>query len=64
MAEATSTHPEGPSTQHFRTPVPKTIRGMAFGTRNRKYWVLGPSGTDNGLLAARQQSKFLGDVAS
>ena len=36
-------HPEGPSTQYFRTLVPKTIEGMIFGTRSLKYWVLGPS---------------------
>ena len=23
--------------------MPKTDKGMVFGTRNRKYWVLGPS---------------------
>ena len=36
-------HPEGPSTQYLRTLVPKTIEGMAFGNRNPKSWVLGPS---------------------
>ena len=36
--------PEGPSTQHLRTLVPKAIDGMVFGTRVLKYWVLGPSG--------------------
>ena len=35
--------PEGPSTQDLRTLVPKTIEGMAFGTRILRYWVLGPS---------------------
>ena len=39
--------PKGPSTQYFGTSVPKTINRMVFGTRNRKYWVLGPSG--NGM---------------
>ena len=37
-------YPEGPSTQYFRSLVPKTIRLMAFGTRDLKHWVLGPSG--------------------
>ena len=36
--------PEGPSTQYLRTLVPNTNKGMVFGTRNLKYWVLGPSG--------------------
>ena len=36
--------PEGPSTQHLRTLVPKTIKGMVFGARVLKSWVLGPSG--------------------
>ena len=36
--------PEGPSTQYLRTLVPKAIKGMVFGTRVLKYWVLGPSG--------------------
>ena len=45
-------YPEGPSTQYSRTLVPKTMKGMVFGTRDLKYWVLGPSGlhsrnTDN-----------------
>ena len=34
--------PEGPSTQHLRTLAPKAI-GMAVGTRDLKYEVLGPS---------------------
>ena len=33
---------EGPSSQHLRTLVPKTINGMVFGTRVLKYWLLGP----------------------
>ena len=38
-------YPEGPSTQYLRTPVPKTMPLMAFGTRVlKKNWVLGPSG--------------------
>ena len=35
---------EGPSSQCLRTLVPKTIQGMASGTRVLEYWVLGPSG--------------------
>ena len=35
---------EGPSTQYSRTLVPKASKGMVFGTRVLKYWVLGPSG--------------------
>ena len=38
-------YPEGPSTQHIRTLVPKTVKGMVFGTRVLEYWVLGPSGS-------------------
>ena len=37
-------NPEGPSTQHLRSLVSNTIQSMIFGTRNLKYWVLGPSG--------------------
>ena len=37
------TIPEGPSSQYLRTLVPNTIKGMVFGTRVLKYWVLGPS---------------------
>ena len=36
--------PEGPSTQYLRSLVPNTIKSMVFGTRNLKYWLLGPSG--------------------
>ena len=39
-----SSSPEGPSTQCLRTPVPNTIKGVVFGTRVLKYWVLAPSG--------------------
>ena len=39
--------PEGPSIQYLRLLVSKTILFMAFGTRDLKYWVLGPSGVDN-----------------
>ena len=38
-------HPVGPTTQYFRTLVPKTIKGMVSRTRVLKCWVLGPSGT-------------------
>ena len=40
-------YPEGPSTQYLRTLVPNTIKSKVFGTRNLKYWVLGPSGLIN-----------------
>ena len=36
--------PKGPSTQYLKTLVPKTIKGMVFGTRVFKSWVLGPFG--------------------
>ena len=36
--------PEGPSTQYFRSLVPNTIISMVVGTRNLRYWVLGPLG--------------------
>ena len=36
-------NPEGPSTQYVRTLVPRAIKNMVFGTRDLKYWVLGPS---------------------
>ena len=35
--------PEGPSTEFFRLLVPKTILLLVLGTRDFKYWVLGPS---------------------
>ena len=38
------TYQKGPSTQYLRTLVPKAMKGMAFGTRVLKYWVLGPFG--------------------
>ena len=50
--------PEGPSTQYIRTLVPKTIKGMDFGTRILKYWVLGPSG--GGSSVGQSQSGTLG----
>ena len=40
------TTPEGPSTQYLRTLVPNTIKGMVFGTRDLRYWVLRPSGNN------------------
>ena len=36
--------PEGPSTQYLKTLVSKTSKGMVYGTRSLKRWVLGPSG--------------------
>ena len=36
--------PEGPSTHYSRTPVPNSIKGIVFGTRDLMYWVLGPLG--------------------
>ena len=47
--------PEGPSTQYFRTLVPNTTEGMAFGTRIVAYRVLGPSG----LLSGSNVDLFL-----
>ena len=38
--------PEGPSTQSLGSLVPDTIKSMVVGTRNLKYWVLGPSTSD------------------
>ena len=38
---------EGPSTECFRTLVPKTIMGMALGARVPKDWVLGLPGKDS-----------------
>ena len=40
-------YPEDPSTQYLRTLVAKPIKGMVFGTRILKYWVLGPLGHKN-----------------
>ena len=40
-------NPKGPSTQYLRTLVPKVIRGMVFGIRVFKSWVLGPFGQDH-----------------
>ena len=39
-------YPKGPSpsTQYLRTLAPKTPKSMVLGTRDLKYWVLGPSG--------------------
>ena len=41
--------PQGPSTQYLRTLVPKTMYGMAFGTRVLKKWVRAPSGLGHPL---------------
>ena len=49
--------PEGPSTQYVRSLVPDTIKGMVFGTRNRKYWVLGPCGKWWGLVAFQRHAQ-------
>ena len=38
------TYPEGTSTQYLRPLIPNTIKGMVFGTKVLKYFVLGPSG--------------------
>ena len=36
-------HPEGPSTQCIALLVPEAIPSMGSGSRDLKYWVLGPS---------------------
>ena len=36
----------GASTQYLRTLVPKTRPLVVFGSRDLKYWVLGPSGLE------------------
>ena len=58
------TYPEGPSTQHLRTLVPNTSKGMVFRTRDLKYWVLGPSeiDTDTRLGCGRSQIIRSGDL--
>ena len=38
---------EGSSTQHLRSLVPKAIKGMVFGTKDVKNWVLGPAGVES-----------------
>ena len=43
-------YPEGPSTQYLKTLIPTAIKGMVFGTRVLKHWVLGPSGVGHGRL--------------
>ena len=37
--------PEGPSTQHVRLLIPESLEGMMSGTRDLKYWILGPFGS-------------------
>ena len=37
--------PRGSKCQNLVSLVPSTIKAMAFGTRNLKSWVLGPSGS-------------------
>ena len=46
-----------PSSQYSRTLVPNTIKGMVFGIRNLKYWVLGPSGAVGPLVAALNKAE-------
>ena len=44
-APGTASHPESPSTQYSRFLFPKPIPTMVSGTRDPKYWVVGPSGS-------------------
>ena len=39
--------PEVPSTQYLRPLVPNSIKGMSFGTRAVKCWLLGTSGHED-----------------
>ena len=41
--EGIYTNPEGPSTQYLRILVLNTTESMVFGTKDLKYWLLGPS---------------------
>ena len=53
--------PEGPSTQYLWTLVPNTIKGMVFGTRDLKHWVLGPSGygtSHRGILRGQRKCQL------
>ena len=50
--EAQQQGPEGPSTQFLRTLVPKTSKGMVFGARVLKYWVLGPAWLDGRAISS------------
>ena len=50
--------PKGPYTAHVRTLVPKTIPGMAFGTRLLKWAVYGPFGVLLILLKPREQIRL------
>ena len=43
-AQASFASLRGPSTQYFRTLVPKTLKGVVVEIRVLVYWVLGPSG--------------------
>ena len=43
---------EGPSSPNLSSLVPNTIKSMFSGTRNLKYWVLGPSGVELPQLLA------------
>ena len=52
-------HPKGPSAQHLRTLVPNSLNCMVFGTRNLKYWVIGPSGVMAAQAAEAAASKGL-----
>ena len=49
-------NPEGPSTHFLRFLVPNTLKGMVFGTRNLKYWVLGLWELDLGTLKPTSES--------
>ena len=48
-------YPEEPSRHYLRTLVPKTI--MVVGTRDLKYWVLGPSWLCAGEITPRNGTK-------
>ena len=49
---------QGPSTQYSGTLVSRTIKSMVLGTRNLKYWALGPSGLDAALMLGVAQTYF------
>ena len=44
LADDSTASPKGPYSAHLRTLVPKTIRGIVFGTRVLKWAVYGPFG--------------------
>ena len=57
---------EGPSTQYSSSLVPNPIESVVFETRDHKYWVLGPCGCVDMMVATNDNhgSYHISDLAN